>query len=90
MFFLFAENGKVGFTNFVEFLSSHSDQEKEEAYILESFRSFDVDNTGSISSQDIREILMGVMEKSPTQDKNQILKVFNLEKERQVSYQGEN
>ncbi len=87
--FYFSVDGKVGFDNFMDFLSTHDDPEQEEKCILESFRSFDVDNKGVISSQDIRDVLMNVMEKCPEDDKKQILKVFHLDQDRPVTYEGD-
>eukprot|EP00794_Sanderia_malayensis_P020286 gene20288-22272_t len=80
-------DGKVGFDHFMDFLCSHDDPEQEEKYMLESFRAFDTDNKGVIYSQDIRYILMNVMEKCPDNDKKQILKVFHLDTDRLVTYE---
>ncbi len=72
----------------MDFLAARHDPEAEEQTALASFRSFDVDNKGVIFSKDIREILMCVMAKCPEEDKKQILKVFRLERDRTVSYEG--
>eukprot|EP00795_Rhopilema_esculentum_P002606 gene2606-805_t len=77
--------GKVGFKAFVDFISTHCDTEKEDHEIVESFRAFDRTNKGFASSVDIREVLLDVMETCSQTDKDQILKVFQLDVDRQVS-----
>lgn len=78
----------MGFQQFVDFISTHSDPEKEDHELIETFRAFDVRNKGFAPSADIREILLTVMEKCSDQDKKQILKVFHLDVDRDVSFEG--
>ena len=78
----------MGFQQFVEFITTHSDPEKEYHELIETFRAFDVRNKGFAPSADIREILLAVMEKCSDQDKKQILKVFRLDVDRNVSFEG--
>ena len=78
----------MGFNSFVDFISTHCDTERQERENLESFRAFDIENSGHASSADIRQILLEVMERCPDEDKNMILKVFHLDEDRQVSFEG--
>ena len=78
----------MGFSSFVDFITTHCDPDRQQRENIESFRAFDMGNTGHASSADIREILLEVMEKCPAEDKNKILKVFHLDEDRQVSFEG--
>lgn len=82
------EHGRIGFNSFVDFIATHCDTEKQEREVLESFRAFDRDNKGHASSADIREVLLGVMDKCSEEDKQQILRVFHLDIDRQVTLEG--
>ena len=82
------EHGRIGFNSFVDFISTHCDVDKQEREIVESFRAFDIENTGHASSADIREVLLEVMGRCSEDDKDSILKVFHLDVDRQVSFEG--
>ena len=78
----------MGFNSFVDFITTHCDTERQKQENVESFRAFDVENTGHASSADIREILLDVMKTCPEEDKDMILKVFRLNEDREVSFEG--
>ena len=78
----------MGFNSFVDFITTHCDTDRQKQENIESFRAFDVENTGHASSADIREILLDVMKTCSTEDKDMILQVFRLNEDRQVSFEG--
>ena len=78
----------MGFSSFVDFITTHCDTDRQERENIESFRAFDMENTGHASSADIREILLEVMERCSAEDRSMILKVFHLDENRQVSFEG--
>lgn len=62
--------------------------DKEEANCLDAFRAFDIYNRGYIQASDVREMLMTVMDKRSKTDKELIKRVFHLEKDRKIKYEG--
>ena len=81
-------NGKIEFEEFVDLMETQIDPKVEERSCLESFRAFDVSNKGYVSSRDVRDTLMEVMAKCPEDDRQKILKLFRLDVDRRVLYEG--
>ena len=81
-------NGKVDFDEFVALMLELENPELDQQSYLEAFRAFDTNNRGYVQSALIREILLEVMGQRPA-DRELIIKVFNLDKNRRVSYEGE-
>ncbi len=62
--------------------------ELDQQSYLEAYRAFDNTGKGYIRSSLIREILLDVMDKRSNKDKEHIIKVFHLDVDRKVSFEG--
>ena len=87
---MFSGNGKIEFEEFVDLLEKMKRPEKEEESYRDSFRAFDMENKGYILASELRETILHVMEKCPEKDKQNIIKVFRLNEERNVTFEGNN
>lgn len=80
-------NGKVDFNEFIDLMLELENPELDQQSYLDAFRAFDNTNRGYINSALIREILIDVMGQRE-KDIRHIIKVFQLDIERRVSYEG--
>ena len=85
---LFSADGKIDFEEFIDLVESLRNQTLEEASFLEAFRAFDVNGRGYVKSKDVRDTLMQVMVKCPEDEKRKILRLFNLDVDRNVQFDG--
>lgn len=83
----FKGNGKVDFNEFVDLMLELENPELDQQSYLDAFRAFDNTNRGYINSALIREILTDVMGQR-VKEIQHIIKVFHLDRERRVSYEG--
>ena len=60
----------------------------EEHSYLDAFRAFDINDRGYIQTSDIRSMLMSVMSEKSEKDKDLIQKVFHLDQNRRVTFEG--
>ncbi|XP_065064939.1 calmodulin-alpha-like [Rhopilema esculentum] len=78
-------NGKVDFNEFIDLMLELENPELDQQSYLEAFRAFDNTGRGYVNSSLIREILVDVMG-DRKKDRDYILQIFQLDKDRKVSY----
>ena len=81
-------NGQVDFNEFVNLMLELENPELDQQNFLDTFRAFDNTGKGYIQSSLIREILSDVMGQRE-KDKEHVFNVFQLKKDRKVSFEGE-
>ena len=87
IYFLSPGNGQVDFNEFIDLMLELENPELDQQSYLETFRAFDNTNKGYIQSSLIREILFDVMGKRE-KEREHVIRVFQLDKDRRVTYPG--
>ena len=67
------ENGKVDFAEFLECIANKLQDEATEEEIIQAFKMFDKDNSGTISANEFKSIMMNMGQKMEESEVNEML-----------------
>jgi len=76
----------IDFQAFLGLMAKQTRNEDTEAEILESFKVFDKNDTGDISVQELRHVLMTFGEKLTEAEVDDMIKEANIDKNGQIQY----
>lgn len=85
-----SENGKLDFNEFATLMALHMKTRAEmEDELTESFKVFDVDNDGFISSTELRQMLLAMGERLKPEEIDAIVKEWDSDGDGRIAYNGE-
>lgn len=80
------ENGSISFKEFLILMASQVNDVIEESDLIDAFKTFDPENSGKISAQELRTLLMSCPEFRDDSEIQDILEQADVEKTGQVDY----
>jgi Ca2+-binding EF-hand superfamily protein len=86
-----AGNGRLDFNEFATLMAMHMKTQAEmEDELKESFKVFDIDNDGFISSMELRQMMMAMGEKLKPDEIDAIIKQWDRDGDGRIDYNGQN
>ncbi|CAF3072827.1 unnamed protein product [Rotaria sp. Silwood2] len=81
-------NQNLDFQEFVAFMNKHWNEGDQEAELREAFRLFDRDNSGYITINELKEVMLNMGEKLNQEELEDMMREADVNKDGKLDYEG--
>ena len=83
-----AENGTIEFNEFCNMMARHMSDNDREAHLMAAFQTFDLDKSGTISSDELRKVMHSLGERLTDDEIDDMIREADIDGDGQINYEG--